>query len=248
MKYRVNEIFYSLQGEGYYTGTPAVFLRFSGCNPLFEMLTGRLPFEADSPVGVAIKQIEARALRPQEINPAIPDGLEDITVKAMCKDPDRRYQTAGEMLRDLEQFIQNPNVYFGYTELETAMERGSDVQRFLDDNSGPPRRGSREERGGRGGKNAASRRRYQEEGLQAEGEEPFGVSVEDVVQGGQGLEGEGHRDALAYLGLAPGAVENSLPQVKAGGLRGGDPAYCAAVNQRLIARQRQRLPLKGRLD
>jgi serine/threonine-protein kinase len=130
---------------------------------LFEMLTGRLPFEADSPVGVAIKQIEARALRPQEINPAIPDGLEDITVKAMCKDPDRRYQTAGEMLRDLEQFIQNPNVYFGYTELETAMERGSDVQRFLDDNSGPPRRGSREERGGRGGKNAASRRRYQEE-------------------------------------------------------------------------------------
>ncbi len=103
---------------------------------LFEMLTGRLPFEADSPISVAIKQIEARPLRPRELNPAIPEGLEDITVKAMSKDPDRRYQTAGEMLQDLERFLQDPNVLFGYAELETAMERGSDVQRFLDDNDG----------------------------------------------------------------------------------------------------------------
>ena len=108
---------------------------------LFEMLTGRLPFEADSPISVAIKQIEARPLRPRELNPAIPEGLEDITVKAMAKDPDRRYQTAGEMLRDLERYLQDPNVYFGYAELETALERGSDIQRFIDDNDGSrPRR------------------------------------------------------------------------------------------------------------
>ncbi len=54
---------------------------------LFEMLTGRLPFEADSPISVAIKQIEARPLRPRELNPGIPEGLEDIVVKAMCKAP-----------------------------------------------------------------------------------------------------------------------------------------------------------------
>ncbi len=126
---------------------------------LFEMLTGRLPFEADSPISVAIKQIEARPLRPRELNPAIPEGLEDIVVKAMCKDPDRRYQTAGEMLRDLEHFLQDPDVLFGYSELETAMERGSDVQRFLDDNdgAGPSRSGGSRSRAGRGRKKNSRR-------------------------------------------------------------------------------------------
>ena len=124
---------------------------------LFEMLTGRLPFEADSPISVAIKQIEARPLRPRELNPAIPEGLEDIVVKAMCKEPDRRYQSAGEMLRDLEHFLQDPDVLFGYSELETAMERGTDVQRFLDDNDDThPRRGSDR---GRNGAGRGSRRR-----------------------------------------------------------------------------------------
>jgi serine/threonine protein kinase len=102
---------------------------------LFEMITGRLPFEGDSPIGVAIQQIQARPLRPREINPDIPEGLEDITVKAMCKDPDRRYQTAGEMLRDLEKFLSDPEVLFGYAELETALEHRTDIQRFMDDNT-----------------------------------------------------------------------------------------------------------------
>ena len=133
---------------------------------LFEMITGRLPFEADSPISVAIKQIEDRPLRPRELNPDIPEGLEDITVKAMCKDPDRRYQTAGEMLRDLRRFLQEPGVLFGYAELETAMERGSDIQRFIDDNDGGPQRasreGSRRDRGpssaGRGSRGGSRRR------------------------------------------------------------------------------------------
>ncbi len=138
---------------------------------LFEMLTGRLPFEADSPISVAIKQIEARPLRPRELNPAIPEGLEDITVKAMCKDPDRRYQTAGEMLRDLERYLQDPDVLFGYAELETAMERGTDVQRFLDDNDDThPRRGSDR---GRNGAGRGSRRR------QDQAEEDTGMDRED---------------------------------------------------------------------
>ena len=102
---------------------------------LFEMITGQLPFEGDSPIGVALQQIEKRPRRPRELNPAIPEGLEDITVKAMSKDPARRYQTAGEMLRDLERFLADPGILFGYAELETAMERRTDVQRFMDDNT-----------------------------------------------------------------------------------------------------------------
>ena len=90
---------------------------------LFEMLTGSLPFEADSPVSVAIKQIEDRPLFPREINPEIPRGLEDITVKAMAKNPARRYQSAGEMLDDLGRFVDNPAIVFGYTQAESTARK-----------------------------------------------------------------------------------------------------------------------------
>lgn len=81
---------------------------------LFEMLTGQLPFDADSPVSVALKQIQIEAPSPRSIRPEIPEGLEEITVRAMQKDPDRRYQSAGEMLRDIEAFKQNPTAHFEY--------------------------------------------------------------------------------------------------------------------------------------
>ena len=86
---------------------------------LFEMLTGQLPFEADSPVSVALKQIELEAARPRSINPDIPEGLEEIVVRAMQKDPDDRYQTANEMLEDLHKFKQNPSVVFEYKYLSS---------------------------------------------------------------------------------------------------------------------------------
>lgn len=81
---------------------------------LFEMLTGQLPFDADSPVTVALKQIESRAPSPRSLNPNIPEPLEAITMRAMQKDPERRYQSAGEMLADLEAYQQNPSVQFAY--------------------------------------------------------------------------------------------------------------------------------------
>ena len=99
---------------------------------LFEMITGRLPFDADSPISVAIKQIEDRPIRPREINPEIPQGLEDITIKAMAKDPELRYQTAGDMLADLHAFAQNPGIIFGYADLVLSMEQHSDAQKFMD--------------------------------------------------------------------------------------------------------------------
>ncbi|MGI5958859.1 MAG: Stk1 family PASTA domain-containing Ser/Thr kinase [Massiliimalia sp.] len=81
---------------------------------MFEMLTGKLPFDGDSPVAVAIKQMQAEAEKPRDLNPQIPVGLEEIIIRAMKKDPDLRYQTAAEMLRDIDEFKRNPNTVFEY--------------------------------------------------------------------------------------------------------------------------------------
>lgn len=81
---------------------------------LFEMLTGKLPFDGDTPVTIAVKQMQEEAPAPRSINPEIPIGLEEIVVRAMKKDCDLRYQTAAEMLRDLDEFKRNPNTVFEY--------------------------------------------------------------------------------------------------------------------------------------
>lgn len=81
---------------------------------LYEMLTGALPFEADNAVSVAIMQLQADPKPPRDINPAIPEGLEEITMRAMQKNPDQRYQSAAEMLEDIEAFQRNPSISFQY--------------------------------------------------------------------------------------------------------------------------------------
>lgn len=81
---------------------------------MYEMLTGKLPFDADSAVSVALMQLQANAKRPREINPDIPEGLEEITIKAMQKNPDDRYHSAVEMLSDIERFRLNPSIVFNY--------------------------------------------------------------------------------------------------------------------------------------
>ncbi len=81
---------------------------------LYEMLTGKLPFEADSLVSVAIKQIQSQAVLPRQINPEIPAGLQDIVMRAMQKDAAQRYQSAAEMLHDIDEFKKNPDIVFSY--------------------------------------------------------------------------------------------------------------------------------------
>ncbi|MEG1427545.1 MAG: Stk1 family PASTA domain-containing Ser/Thr kinase, partial [Oscillospiraceae bacterium] len=81
---------------------------------MYEMLTGQLPFEADNAVSVAIMQLQTEPQKPRLINPQIPVGLEEITMKAMEKKPSMRFQSAGEMLADIERFRQNPNMTFTY--------------------------------------------------------------------------------------------------------------------------------------
>ncbi len=79
---------------------------------LYEMLTGQLPFEAESAVSVAIMQLQHDPKLPTEVNPSIPYGLEQITMHAMQKTLERRYQSASEMLCDLEQFKKDPESTF----------------------------------------------------------------------------------------------------------------------------------------
>lgn len=81
---------------------------------MYEMLTGRLPFDAESAVSVAIMQMQADPKSPRELNDTIPEGLEQITQKAMQKDAGLRYQSAAEMIRDIERFKKNPSVQFEY--------------------------------------------------------------------------------------------------------------------------------------
>lgn len=81
---------------------------------MYQMLTGRVPFEANTPISVALQQIENTARPPRSLNPDIPEGLEEITIHAMEKNLSRRYQSASAMLQDIEQFKQNPSISFEY--------------------------------------------------------------------------------------------------------------------------------------
>lgn len=86
---------------------------------LYEMLTGKKPFDGDSPVAIALMHMQSNAKKMSELNNSIPEGLEEITEKAMQKEPSKRYQTAGEMMKDIEEFKQNPSIVFEYKYFST---------------------------------------------------------------------------------------------------------------------------------
>jgi serine/threonine-protein kinase len=69
---------------------------------LYELLTGQVPFDADSPVTVALKQVSELPVRPAEVVPAIPPAIDAVVLHALEKDPDRRYQNADEFIAALE--------------------------------------------------------------------------------------------------------------------------------------------------
>lgn len=86
---------------------------------LYEMLTGKKPFDGDSPVAIALMHMQSQAKKMSDINNSIPEGLEEITEKAMQKEPSKRYQTAGEMMKDIEEFKKNPSIVFEYKYFST---------------------------------------------------------------------------------------------------------------------------------
>lgn len=85
---------------------------------LYEMLTGRLPFEGDSAVSVAIQHLSSVPLAPRDIDPSIPEPLELICMKAMNSDPNKRYASADAMIEDLEKFRRDPSVDMDYIRQE----------------------------------------------------------------------------------------------------------------------------------
>lgn len=80
---------------------------------LYEMLTGELPFDGDSSVAVAIKQLQEMPLRPSSLINHLPPALDDIIFKAIQKAPERRYQNAREFVDELDRFMINPRGHFG---------------------------------------------------------------------------------------------------------------------------------------
>ena len=82
---------------------------------MYEMLTGQVPFQSDNSVSVAIMQLQTDPQKPRELNDSIPEGLEQITMHAMQKNPKDRYQSAAEMILDLEEFKRNPALKFDYS-------------------------------------------------------------------------------------------------------------------------------------
>ena len=79
---------------------------------MYEMATGKLPFLGDTPVSVALKQINDEAPTAKSVNPSIPLGLSQIIERAMAKDPDLRYQNASQMLRHLQKLKEDPRATF----------------------------------------------------------------------------------------------------------------------------------------
>ncbi len=81
---------------------------------LYEMLTGQKPFDTDNPVSVAVMHMQSNARKPRDVNPDVLIGLEEIILKAIEKETSKRYQSASEMIRDIEKVKANPEVVFGY--------------------------------------------------------------------------------------------------------------------------------------
>lgn len=93
---------------------------------MYEMATGSLPFTAETPVSVALMQVNDTATPPRELNPHIPQGLEQIISRAMEKDPDVRYQSAEEMLGDLLKLKENPKIIFKEKKSSRNKQRSSE--------------------------------------------------------------------------------------------------------------------------
>ena len=98
---------------------------------LYEMLTGRLPFEGESAVAVAIQHLSSIPLAPREINPDVPEQLELICMKAMAPDLEHRYQSADAMIADLEAFRKNPEVEMKFDLSDLRPEENDEPTRTI---------------------------------------------------------------------------------------------------------------------
>ena len=109
---------------------------------MYEMMTGRPPYDGDSPVAVAIQHINGNPAMPSTLNPNIPGGLEQIIMKAMSQNPARRYSTEAMMLHDMDEFRKNPSILFDYQNPHTDMDAAvklSEAKQKKEEPAAPPK-------------------------------------------------------------------------------------------------------------
>jgi beta-lactam-binding protein with PASTA domain len=85
------------------------------------MLTGEMPFDADTPLGIAMKHVNGHLVPPQALNPEIPDGINAVTVRLLQKDPADRYATDDELIEDLERVVSGLDPSGATTEMATSV-------------------------------------------------------------------------------------------------------------------------------
>lgn len=85
---------------------------------MYEMVTGKLPFEADSPVTIALKHLQEQVVPPKELNSRVPGSLNKVILKCMEKDADNRYQNVKDLIADLQKIKANPDALIGEEELQ----------------------------------------------------------------------------------------------------------------------------------
>ena len=98
---------------------------------MYEMITGRVPYDGDNPVGIAIQHINGGAAAPTELNPGVPRGLEQIIQKAMAHMPRNRYLTATARLYDMDEFRKEPTIVFPEpaVEMDSTRVLPADIQK-----------------------------------------------------------------------------------------------------------------------
>jgi eukaryotic-like serine/threonine-protein kinase len=88
---------------------------------LYEMLTGEMPFDADTPLGIAMKHVNGHLVPPQVLKPEIPDGINAVTVRLLAKDPLDRYASDDELIEDLERVVAGLDPSGATTEMATGL-------------------------------------------------------------------------------------------------------------------------------
>ena len=120
---------------------------------LYEMVTGKIPFDADTPVSVALKHMQEKPIEPIKLNPLIPQSINDIIMKAMEKEADRRYQNASDILKDLNTAVKNPEASIASIEKMKSQDFATQKLPNIYDKSLEERIKEKEETMGKEGKN-----------------------------------------------------------------------------------------------
>ena len=109
---------------------------------MYEMMTGRPPYDGETPVSVAIQHINGKPQMPSILNPNIPGGLEQIIMKAMEGEPDKRYSSAQAMLYDMDEFRKDPSILFDYNNSSADLDDVIQIKSTAAAGAAPQRTGT----------------------------------------------------------------------------------------------------------